>query len=96
MKHDFFQLMRTKKESPIPRLLPDDLKVANKPGKLDGVPTDSGIVFLEHRPYILSVLTNYARDERAASDAISQISLLAYRYFHAVAIGTDYGRKMAP
>ena len=94
MSQDFWNLMCTKKESPLPRLLPEDLKIANKPGELDGVRTDSGLVFLKNRPYVISVMTTYAREEGEASDAIAQISLIAYRYFHAVAIGSDYGRKM--
>lgn len=94
MTEDFFNLMCTHKESPLPRLLPDDLRIANKPGELDGVRTDSGLVFVKNRPYVISVMTTYARDEHEAADAISQISLIAYRYFHAVAIGSEYGRKM--
>ncbi len=94
MSEDFWNLMCTKKESPLPRLLPDDLRIANKPGELDGVRTDSGLVFLKNRPYVISVMTTYAPDERAASAAIAQISLIAYNYFHAVAISSDYGRKM--
>jgi len=42
------------------------------------------------------VMTTYARDEHAASAAISEISLLAYRYFYAVSIASDYGRKLNP
>jgi len=95
MTDDFFKLLSTTKDSPLPRLLPDGTRVANKPGELDGVRTDSGIVFLKERPYVISVMTTYARDEHAASEAISQISLIAYRYFEAVAIGSEYGRKMA-
>jgi beta-lactamase class A len=94
MTDDFFRLMTTHKDSPIPSLLPDDLKIANKPGELDGVRCDSGLIFEKNRPYILSVMTTYARDEHVAHDAIAQISLIAYRYFHAVAIGSGYGRKM--
>ncbi len=93
---DFFKLLSTTKDSPLPRLLPDGTKIANKPGELDGVRTDSGIVFLKQRPYVISVMTTYARDEHSASEAISQISLIAYRYFQAVSIGSEYGRKMTP
>jgi len=94
MTQDFFNLMCTSKESPLPRLLPAGTRIANKPGELDGVRTDSGVVFVNNRPYVISVMTTYARDERAASDAISRISLVAYRYFEAVAVASDYGRKM--
>jgi beta-lactamase class A len=90
----FFDLMCTKKESFIPRLLPDSLRIANKPGELDGVRDDAGIVFLKGRPYVISVMTTYAHDERAAADAISRISLVAYRYFDSVAAASDYGRRM--
>lgn len=94
MSEDFFNLMCTTKDSPLPKLLPDGTRIANKPGELDGVRTDSGIVFLKNHPYVISVMTTYDRDEHAAFDTISQISLIAYRYFNAVAIGSEYGRKM--
>ena len=95
MTEDFLNLLCTTKDSPLPRLLPDGTRIANKPGELDGVRTDSGIVFVKQRPYVISVMTTYARDEHAAQEAISRISLIAYRYFEAVSIGSDYGRKMA-
>ncbi len=95
MTDDFIKLLCTTKDSPLPRLLPDGTRIANKPGELDGVRTDSGIVFLKQHPYVISVMTTYARDEHAASEAISQISLIAYHYFNAVSIGSEYGRKMA-
>ena len=56
--------------------------------------TMPGIVFLKNRPYVISVMTTYAHDEHAAADAISHISLIAYRYFEDVPAASDYGRKM--
>src|SRR5215469_16325644 len=41
---DFFKVLSTNKKSFIPRDLPPDLKVANKPGELDAVRHDCGIV----------------------------------------------------
>src|SRR5579864_8302764 len=41
---DFFKVLSTNKDSWIPRDLPADLKVANKPGALEAVRNDSGIV----------------------------------------------------
>src|SRR5262245_3529333 len=61
---DFFALLSTKKNSWIPRELPEDLKVADKDGELEGVRNDSGIVFLGNRPYVLCVMTTYLRRER--------------------------------
>jgi beta-lactamase class A len=39
MTEDFFNLLSVHKESYIPRELPEDLRVANKPGELEGVRT---------------------------------------------------------
>ena len=50
LTEDFFQLLSTHKSSFLPRELPDDLKIANKPGELEGVRNDSGVVFVQDRP----------------------------------------------
>jgi len=69
------------KESYIPHDLPAGVQVANKPGNLQNVRTDSGIVFVKDRPFAISVMTFNARDERGAEHAINEIALEAYRYF---------------
>ena len=77
----FIKQLSTLKESYIPHDLPAGVQVANKPGNLQNVRTDSGIVFVKDRPFAMSVMTSSARDERAAERAISEIALEAYRYF---------------
>jgi len=69
------------KQSYISRLLPEDVQVANKPGELGAERTDSGIVFAADRPFAVSVMTAYDRDERAVERAIGEVALEAYRYF---------------
>ena len=94
---DFFKLLSTKKmDSFISRDLPEDLKTANKSGLLEGVRNDSGIVFLENRPYILCVMTTYLRRERDGEEAISKISVDAYRMFDRLARASEYGRVISP
>src|SRR5438067_1201289 len=84
--------LSTKKDSYIPRLLPDDVQIANKPGELEGVRNDSGIVFAAHRPLGISVMTAYDRDEKAAERAISDVALEAYQYFEMRGKTSEYGR----
>jgi beta-lactamase class A len=96
MAADFFKVLSTHKESFIPRHLPDDLKIANKPGELEGVRNDSGVIFLDKRPYILCVMTTYLRHERDGEDAISDISLAAWRMFDRLARASEYGRVISP
>ena len=88
--------LSTKKDSYIPRLLPDDVQIANKPGELEGVRNDSGIVFAAHRPFAISVMTAYDRDEKAAERAISDVALEAYHYFEMRGKTSDYGRMLPP
>ncbi len=96
MTDDFFKMLSTHKDSWIPRPLPDDLKIANKPGALEGVRNDSGVVFVEKRPYIICVMTTYLRREREGEEAISNISLAAWRMFDRLARASEYGRVVSP
>jgi beta-lactamase class A len=96
MTDDFFKVLSTHKDSWIPRDLPDDLKIANKPGALEGVRNDSGVIFVEKRPYILCVMTTYLHRERDGEEAISKISLEAWRVFDRLARASDYGRVISP
>ena len=93
---DFFNLLSTPKSSYIPRELPEDLKIANKPGELEGVRNDCGLVFNGSRPYILCAMSTYVRHERAAGDAISRISGETYRLFDRLNRSSPYGRVVSP
>ena len=96
LTEDLFKVLSTPKDSWIPRELPDDLKIANKPGSLEGVRNDSGIIFLANRPYILCVMTTYLRRERDGEQAISRISLAAWRMFDRLSRASQYGRVVSP
>jgi beta-lactamase class A len=89
---ELIKQLSTSKLSFIPRELPDGIQIANKPGELEGVRTDSGIVFAANRPFAISVMTAYDRDEQAAERAISEIAREAYRYFEMRGKTSEYGR----
>jgi beta-lactamase class A len=92
---DFFKMLATPKDSWIPRYLPEGLKVANKPGSLEGVRTDSGVIFAS-RPYILCIMTTYLRNEREGEEAIAQISRATYSMFDRLGRASAYGRVISP
>jgi beta-lactamase class A len=96
MTADFFKVLSTNKNSWIPRDLPADVRVANKEGSLEGVRNDSGIVFIEGRPYVICVMTAFLRNERDGEEAISRISLAAWRMFDRLSRATEYGRVISP
>ena len=96
MTDDFFKILSTHKDSWIPRNLPDDLKIADKPGSLEGVRNDSGVIFVDKRPFVLCVMTTYLHRERDGEEAISNISLAAWRMFDRLARASEYGRVISP
>jgi|SRR5580658_382160 beta-lactamase class A len=96
MTDDFFKVLSTHKDSWIPRNLPEDLRIANKPGALEGVRNDSGLIFVDKRPYVLCVMTTYLRREHDGEEAISDISLAAWRMFDRIARASEYGRVVSP
>ncbi len=93
---DFFKVLSTGKDSWIPRDLPADVKIANKPGSLEGVRNDSGIVFVEGRAYLICVMTAFLANERDGEEAISKISLAAWRMFDRLSRASEYGRVVSP
>jgi beta-lactamase class A len=93
---DFFKVLSTNKNSWIPRDLPADVKSANKPGALEGVRNDSGIVFVEGRPYVICVMTAFLTNERDGEQAISKVSLAAWRMFDRLSRASEYGRVVSP
>jgi len=95
MTEDFFTLLSVHKESYIPRELPEDLRIANKPGELEGVRNDSGIVFTGSRPFAISVMTTYLRREKDGGDAIVRIATAAYQMFDRLSRSSQYGRVVS-
>jgi beta-lactamase class A len=93
---EFFKVLSTNKDSWIPRDLPADVKIANKPGALEGVRNDSGIVFVEGRPYVICVMTAFLENERDGEEAISKVSQAAWKMFDRLSRASEYGRVVSP
>lgn len=90
------QVIRTlkmRKSSPIPRLLPASVEIANKPGGIEGVACDWAVVYVPRRPYAIAVMTNY--NGNGADEAIAQISKLVYDYFARLSRSTPYGARVS-
>jgi beta-lactamase class A len=95
MTEDLLKVLSVPKDKYIPRGLPADVVIANKPGWLDGVRTDSGIVFAKDRPFVISVMTTYDSDEKAAEGTIARIAAAAYRHFDRLGRASPYGRVLS-
>jgi beta-lactamase class A len=82
------------KSSPMLRGIAPGVAVASKPGDLDGVRADGGIVYLEGRPYVFVAMTSWLQNDADGERAIEELSRAAYQYFDRVARSSEYGRKI--
>jgi beta-lactamase class A len=89
---DAIALLKKPKESRLRRGLPPDVATADKPGELDGVRVDAGVVYAKNRPYIFCVMTTFLQDEAAGERAIEAMSRAAYEYFSRLGDG-PLGRR---
>jgi len=88
-------LLKKPKESRLRKGLPPGVAAADKPGELDGVRVDAGIVFARNRPYVFSVMATFLRDEGEGERAIEEISRITYEYFIRLPdapVGRRFGR----
>jgi beta-lactamase class A len=90
---DAVQLLEKPKSSRLRLGLPAGVLTADKPGELDGVRVDAGIVFAKNRPYILCVMTTYLKDEKEGERAIEAVSRVVYEYFDRLGSG-PLGRRL--
>ncbi|MBK6797582.1 MAG: serine hydrolase [Acidobacteria bacterium] len=89
---DVLKMLKLRKSSSIPRLLPGNIEIANKPGGIEGASCDWGIVYVPGRPFAIVVMTNY--NGEGADDAIARISKLAFDYFSRLSRSTKYGARV--
>ena len=89
---EYFRLLKLPKQSEFHNALPENVPIADKPGVLEAVRCDSGIIDIPGHPFILAVMTTYNADDRAGERAIEGIAKLAYSYFSRLSRASSYGR----
>src|SRR5690606_37328628 len=85
-------ILRKGKSSAMRDGVPSAVPVANKPGGLEGVAADAGIVYLRDRPYIFVATRTYLKSGAAGQAAIRAASQAAFDYFNRIARSSEYGR----
>lgn len=78
-------------EADFRQVIPASVAVAAKPGRVDGVRAETGIVYLSHRPFVLSVMSSYLDPgENPAPD----VAKLVYRHFEKLGSSNRFGHKL--
>lgn len=92
-RRDALHILSVPKDSYFSRGLPDELPLASKPGSLDGLRAEAGIVLVPGRPFVLSAVVAFSPDGAAAERTLADIAQIAHRYFSTLATHTALGRR---
>jgi beta-lactamase class A len=85
------EILEIPKGGPVRQPVPPAIRIAFKPGGIEGVTTVWALVDLPGRPYALSVMTTYGGD---GGEAVRRASAAAYEYFSRLAGATPYGTRV--
>jgi len=94
-RKQYFDLLRLPKDSEFHKALPEDVPVADKPGSLEGVRCDTGLIDIPGHPFIMSITTTYDARGEEGERAIEDIARLAYEYFNQLSRSSSYGRVIS-
>jgi beta-lactamase class A len=89
------RILEADKATPLRAAIPAGIAVADKPGALNGVRCDSGLV-LAGEPYVVAIMTAYNHDDAAAEQLITNVSLLLYLFYSRLAASNRYGVRLHP
>lgn len=68
--------------------VPPEVEVASKVGEMTGVRTETGIIYLKGRPFVLAVMGTYLKEPQSPVEAITR---LVFEHFQKLAQGNIYG-----
>ncbi|MEO7362234.1 MAG: serine hydrolase [Gemmatimonadaceae bacterium] len=87
------RVLEIPKSGAFPSSVPSDVRVAWKPGTVEGVETSWGLFGLPGNPYVVTTMVNYS-DEISGQAALRQIADAAYQYFLRVARTSAFGVRV--
>lgn len=91
----YFDLLGLPKDSFFNKALAPAVRIEDKPGELDRVRCDAGIIEIPGHPFSMTVMTTYLAGNEEGEQAIETIARLAYAYFNRLASFSPYGRDIS-
>lgn len=85
-------IMSKPKSAYLNRAIGPNLRVANKPGGMDKVRCDAGIVFLPNNPYIVSIMTKFAIvDAMSQEDFLIDVAKTIHKSMETIDVTNEFG-----
>jgi beta-lactamase class A len=86
-------ILRKWKQGPLNRALPGTVPVANKPGGMDRVRCDAGIVSLPRRPYAIAIMTKFGILDAAQQEwFVVEAAQLVHETMAAIDASSEHGQ----
>ncbi len=86
------EVLKKPKDAPLNKVVPPEIPLANKPGGMDRVQCDAGIVYLPRKPYIVAIMTKYGMlDAMEHRQFIVDTSRLVHETMSTLDATNDYG-----
>lgn len=92
---EYFDLIGLPKNSMFNQALPSTVRIQDKPGELDAVRCDAGIIEIPGHPFVMTVMTSYLASNEEGERAVKEVARLAYEYFDRLARSSAYGRVIS-
>jgi beta-lactamase class A len=92
---EYFRLLKLPKESEFHKAIPENIPIADKPGALEAVRCDSGVIELPGHPFVISVQTTYLADDNEGEKTVEDVARLASNYFDRLSRSSPYGRVIS-
>ncbi|HLY60821.1 MAG TPA: serine hydrolase [Terriglobia bacterium] len=92
---EYFDLIGLPKDSMFNKALPSTVRIEDKPGELDAVRCDAGIIEIPGHPFVMTVMTSYLATNEEGERAVKEVARLAYEYFDRLARSSAFGRSIS-
>lgn len=91
----YFDLIGLPKDSLFNKALAPASRFEDKPGALDKVRCDAGIIEIPGHPFAMTIMTTYLANNDEGERAIEEIARLTYAYFSRIDGFSSYGRDIS-
>ena len=81
----------TETKADVRKAIPAGIRVASKPGSLDGVKCEVAVVFLDKRPFVVSVYSTFLRGD---PNPVGDATAILFEYYERLAKANRYGRGL--
>jgi beta-lactamase class A len=91
----YFDLIGLPKDSMFNKALPSAVRIEDKPGELDAVRCDAGIIEIPGHPFVMTVMTTYLENNEEGERAVKEVARMIYAYFDRLSRASAYGRSIS-